>query len=139
VRKPKEKTLKAKLDEIYSRWLRRSNANEQGNITCYCGAVVPWEESDCSHYIPRGCLALRYDVRNTTPSCRRCNRFMGGNLQAYALYLERRYGTEILQTLEKEKHKITKNFPYQILIDFYSEELRKTPVDNPFAIDKIRV
>lgn len=118
-KKPKEKTLRRILDELYSTYVRKSVADGQGYITCYCGVRVPWQESDCSHYIPRGSLILRYDERNTHPSCRRCNRFMHGNLQAYALYLQRRYGADILDWLDKEKRKIVKNFPYQEKIDYY--------------------
>jgi len=125
MRKPKEKTLKTKLDIIYSKVVRMEGADDKGNITCYCGAVVPWQESDCSHYIYRQCLATRFDRRNTHPSCRKCNRFMGGNLQAYALFLERRYGVGILQELEAKKQEIIKNFPYSELIETYKNKLRE--------------
>ena len=111
-KKPNEKSLKRKLDALHSIAVRKGAADSRGYITCYCGVSIPWQEADCSHYIYRSCLNLRYDFRNTHPSCRRCNRFMGGNLAAYALFLERKYGTGILQTLEQEKHKIVKNFPY---------------------------
>lgn len=119
-KKPKEKTLKRKLDEIYSKYIRQKAADKEGFVNCYCGVRVHWKEADNSHYIPRGCLALRYDPRNTRPSCHRCNRFMGGNLQAYAIALQKDYGLTILAELDKEKRKITKNFPYQERIDFYS-------------------
>lgn len=122
--KTKEKTLRRKLDEIYSIYIRRSAADSRGRITCYCGAVVPWQDSDCSHYIYRSILSLRYDERNTHPSCRRCNRFMGGNLREYALFLEDRYGKGILQELEKEKQRIVRNFPYQQLIDEYNQKIK---------------
>lgn len=114
------KSLKRRLDEIYSQYTRRKGSDEQGYVTCYCGVRIPWQESDNSHYIPRGVLSLRYEPKNTHPSCRRCNRFMGGNLQAYALYLRRLYGEEILEWLDKEKRKIVKNFPYQEKISSYS-------------------
>lgn len=118
-KKPKEKTLKSKLDVLYSLYTRQAAADKNGYVACYCGVSLHWKESDCSHYIPRGCLALRYDPRNTRPSCRRCNRFMGGNLQAYALALQKDYGLGILEELEREKRKIVKNFPYQQKITEY--------------------
>src|SRR6185437_16029981 len=103
--KPKKRKIneKAKLDKIYSEYIRRNEADAQGNITCYCGAVVHFKQSDCSHFVPRGCLNLRYDHRNTKASCRKCNRFMGGNLHYYAIYLEKKYGAGLLQTLEADK------------------------------------
>lgn len=117
--KRNEKTLKRKLDEIYSQYTRRAASDESGYINCYCGARVQWRESDNSHYIPRGCLSLRYDPRNTHPSCRKCNRFMGGNLQSYAIFLRAKYGDSILEDLDREKRKIVKNFPYVELIEKY--------------------
>lgn len=125
MKKQKPATLKRKLDEIYSKYIRKSSADEQGYITCYCGARVPWEESDNSHYIPRGILSLRYEPKNTHASCRRCNRFMGGNLQAYAIYLRRKYGADILEWLDREKRKTTKYFPYEEKIAFYTEAFTK--------------
>lgn len=41
---------------------------------------------------------------------------MGGNLQAYALFLEEKYGPDILKWLEREKHQIIKNFPFEARI-----------------------
>lgn len=120
VGKSKESTLRRTLDTIYSVYVRRVASDDRGYINCYCGAKVKWQESDNSHYIPRGCLALRYDPRNTHPSCRRCNRFMGGNLQAYSLYLEQKYGAGILQELNQEKHKIVK-----LSTEWYEEKIRK--------------
>lgn len=123
VRKRSLKTLKRSLDEIYSKFIRQSAANHEGNVLCYCGVYVPWQESDNSHYIPRGCLALRYDPRNTHPSCHRCNRFMGGNLQAYSIFLEEKYGSGILQQLEKDRRQTIKNFPFEEKIKEYTEKL----------------
>lgn len=125
--KAKEKTPREKLDEIYSIYIRRAAADSRGRITCYCGKMVRWQNSDCSHYIYRSILSLRYDERNTHPSCRSCNRFMDGNLREYALFLENRYGKGILQKLEKEKQRIVRNFPYQQLIDEYSQKIKNIP------------
>lgn len=123
LKKKSEKTNKRILDEIYSLYIRKSAADHQGYIFCYCGVRVLWQESDCSHYIPRRYLALRWDSRNTHPSCRRCNRFMGGNLQAYALSLEARYGEGILQKLDRDKQRIIKNYPYEEKIKEYKEKV----------------
>lgn len=120
-KKKSPKSLKRKLDAIYSEYIRRSASDQEGFVNCYCGVRVHWKESDNSHYIPRGCLALRYDPRNTAPSCRRCNRYMGGNLQAYAQFLEARYGYGILQELEKERRQIIPNFPYEEKITLYTK------------------
>lgn len=55
---------------------------------------------------------------------------MGGNLHAYALWLEKKYGMGILQELDKEKQKIVKDFPYSQLIEEYTKKLNDLPVTN---------
>lgn len=107
------------LDEKFSYYIRLSAANHQGYIVCYCGVSVRWQDSDASHYISRSHLSLRYDTRNVHPSCRECNRAMGGNLQPYARYLKRLYGADIIETLERDKWKVVKNFPYKEQIEHY--------------------
>ena len=116
------KTLKRLLDEVFSKYIRTKYLKD-GYNTCYCGAKILPEESDASHYVSRGCLALRWDERNVHPSCRSCNRYRGGNLQAYAVYLEATYGEGILQELAREKEKIVKLSPqwYEEKIAFYKK------------------
>lgn len=48
---------------------------------------------------------------------------MGGNLQAYALSLEERYGEGILQKLNHDKQRIIKNYPYEEKIKEYKEKI----------------
>ena len=48
---------------------------------------------------------------------------MGGNLQAYSVYLEATYGAGILQELQKEKQKTIRYFPYEQKIAEYTEKL----------------
>lgn len=50
---------------------------------------------------------------------------MGGNLQAYARFLEDRYGYGILQELETKKRNITKYFPYLEEIEKRKAQLKK--------------
>jgi len=122
VKKRSEKTLKAILDKVFSIYIRTKYSVAGFNI-CYCGKRIPIEESDASHYVPRGCLNLRYDERNVYPSCRRCNRYMDGNLPAYAVFLEKTHGQGILQQLLKDKEVIVKYFPYEEKIEYYKKRI----------------
>ena len=115
--------LKRELDKLFSEWVRRSNADKNGVCTCYCGTRSHWSLMQNSHYISRSCLALRYDERNVFPACVSCNIFKSGNLPAYSIFLEEKFGQGIIQQLVKESRAITKNFPYQEKIDFYKKAL----------------
>lgn len=51
-------------------------------------------------YKPQGTFrAVKYDPQNLAAQCVRCNKWLDGNLFAYATALEKRYGFGILQTL----------------------------------------
>ena len=57
---------------------------------------------------------------------------MGGNLQLYALYLQRKYGKNILEDLDRQRRKIFKNYPFEAQIAHYKEKLKalEKDVDN---------
>ena len=115
-------TLKAKLDGLLSEYIRRK---ERG--VCYsCGTKKHWKEMDAGHYIKRGCWRLRYDERNVHCQCRKCNRFMGGNMGGYAIHLEKDYGYGILQELKLIEDMPQKSYkPQEIkdLIKHYQDKI----------------
>lgn len=43
--------------------------------------------------------ALWFDLRNINAQCSSCNTYRAGNLNEYAIYLEQKHGTGILQEL----------------------------------------
>lgn len=81
--------LIAIADEVYSKWLRRSAANDAGIVACYtCGKEDRWEAMHNGHYVRRGALFLRFDPRNTRIQCPGCNVFKDGNMAEYTRRLE---------------------------------------------------
>lgn len=76
-------------DDVYSKWLRLSSANENGLVTCYtCDALLRWQDAQCGHFVKRGNLFLRFDQRNTRVQDKQCNEFKSGNLAEYTRRLE---------------------------------------------------
>lgn len=64
--------------------------------------------NECGHYQRNsernqllGGNLLWYDLRNLNCQCSRCNKYLSGNLNKYAIYLEKKYGKGILQELNK--------------------------------------
>ena len=99
VKKSKDWRLKKKLDELVSQYIRRRDKG-----ICYtCGVKNPWKETDAGHYIKRGCWRLRFNKRNVHCQCKRCNSHLGGNMDKYAINLERDYGKGILQEFNRLK------------------------------------
>ena len=100
--KPTIKKLKAKLDTVFSVYIRRRD-----NGICYtCSTKKPWKEMQAGHFVSRSANALRYDERNVHCQDAICNIFKHGNLDVYALRLVEDFGPHILQELNQQKHKV---------------------------------
>lgn len=74
-------------------------------VTCEATGI----SMDCGHYrhngernMSLGGNALWYDLRNLNCQCSfNCNKNLSGNLTNYAIFLEKKYGTGILQELDR--------------------------------------
>ena len=123
---PKLKTLIAKLDGLFSKFIRRSHADGRGNLRCFtCEKVAPIAEMDCGHFIGRQHKATRWLERNAHPQCRYCNRYCEGRKDVYALRLMEKYGPNILLELQAEKRRNASYKPVDLLemIDQYKAKL----------------
>lgn len=88
-------------DDIYSKWLRLSNADKNGTVSCYtCDINMRWQSAQCGHYVKRGNLFLRFDPRNTRVQGECCNIHKRGNYPEFSkrLEVENPGITEILYT-----------------------------------------
>lgn len=109
--------LKKKADRVFSAYIRD---RDKICITC------PKPTQQAGHYVSRLYSSLRYSESNVNGQCVACNIFRGGNMDVYALALQRKYGKGILEKLAKEKVKI-KQFTIQELKDIitkYSNALK---------------
>jgi 5-methylcytosine-specific restriction endonuclease McrA len=95
------KSLKKKAWETISKFVRARDKN----ICVTCGRMG----NECGHYrhnSERNALLggnmLWWNLKNLNCQCGYCNRWMSGNLDKYALYLENKYGQGILQEIQKE-------------------------------------
>jgi len=120
------KSLKSKLDTIFSLYIRRKDADNREFATCVtCFKKAHYSELQCGHYISRSYLATRYDDQNCAVQCLGCNVFKHGNMPAYTIYIQKKYGIEIINELVRRSRQIVKNFPYEAKIKEYEEKLKK--------------
>jgi len=82
--------------KLHSEIVRR---NEKG-ICFTCLIKHEWQDCDCGHF-KHACMD--FNRKNTHCQCKKCNNWLKGNLDLYALRLEAKYGFGIIQELEKEK------------------------------------
>ena len=124
--------LKKELDKVYSHYIRlkeclETTGNPNQGICFTCGTRHDFKNLQCGHYIPRNHNSTRYYEKNTHIQDVRCNIFLRGNLDVYALSLISKYGDGILDELNKMKNTI-KNFTKDellLLIHNYKQKLRK--------------
>lgn len=110
MRKKSLKTLKRDLDSIFSQYIRKRNAGSEGLAACItCGKVLHWTLGHAGHFIKRQHLATRYDERNSHFQCVQCNTYRGGNLIEYTLYMQKRYGVEVVEELMRLKRTTKKH------------------------------
>jgi hypothetical protein len=120
--------LTGELDNAFSRFVRLSSATDSGYASCFtCGVIKPWKQLQNGHFISRGNMALRYDLRNCHPQCKECNEVKSGNLPVYRFKLIRKYGVGILFSLVRDSKKIKKytKIELQEMIDCYKAEVKK--------------
>jgi len=118
--------LEKELDRIFSLYIRQRDADQNGNVKCCtCPAISHWKEMDCGHFWSRRHRATRWHDQNCGPQCTACNIFQEGNKPAFMLYLQRRYGGQILELLELKKNNIAKygRFELGIMIEEYKQKL----------------
>lgn len=116
------KALKKSLWMIFSKYIRQRD----NGICISCGKQEHWRKMDAGHYIPKTAgLSIYFDERNVNCQCTYCNRWMHGNLSAYAVALRRKYGQNILEDLD-ELRRSSVNYTYtdyRRLIDEYQEKI----------------
>ena len=124
----KTKTLKTKLDRVFSEYIRHSGADSNGNVKCCsCNKAFHWKEVDAGHFVSRRCLITRYEETNVHPQCRYCNRFCEGNTSGYALFMIKKYGKKWVEELNRRKSLVYKMIPddYEELIEIYKQKIKE--------------
>jgi len=95
-------SLITKADNIFSRFKRLEALMPAGYIRCFtCGVFITFRQTDNGHYIGREHMGTRYYEPNCEPQCHSCNRYAEGVKATFALNLQRKYGPDILDKLER--------------------------------------
>lgn len=92
-----------------------------------CGQIKPFEQADCGHYVNRQHMITRFDETNCNAQCRKCNRFMEGNMQGYRQGLIRKYGEQRVLILESIKNRQRKYSDFELveMIKLYNRKIKE--------------
>lgn len=121
-----DKKLIAKLDKIFSKYVRARDSKNGVFKCCSCGQLKPYEQADCGHFINRRWMACRFREDNCHAQCRSCNRFDEGNAVGYTMFMIEKFGkehVEYLQAIKNAGYKYT-DFEIELLLKEYKEKLK---------------
>lgn len=122
------KKLIARLDKVFSQWVRRKDADHRGYVECWtCGKVLPWSRVDAGHFQSRAKFSTRWDEMNVKPQCKGCNGFRSGEQFKFARKLDAVYGQGTAEAVERTSNQTRKYSEEELeaLIDVYNRRLRK--------------
>ena len=95
------KRLTARLDKLFSEYVRRRDADRNGMVHCVtCEKLLHWKEGDCGHFVSRDRKATRWMGTNANFQCPYCNRFRAGEQHKHGEYIDKRYGKGTAQQLQ---------------------------------------
>jgi len=117
-----------KLDKAFSEFIRLRDADDNGMIRCIsCGKLIHWKKADAGHYVNRKHSSLRWSETNVNAQCVPCNRFDEGNLPAYGIVLEKKFGKGIIEKLLAAKKQTVKYSQTEkdLLTKHYQSEVKR--------------
>lgn len=134
VRKAAQKTKKqesssfltAKLDKIFSIYIRLKYADDNGNVKCFtCDNTHHYKAIQNGHFQSRRYMSTRFHTNNCRPQCYACNVGLHGQQYIFGANLDKQIGSNTAETmilLSKQQKKFSLQ-EYQELIQHYTEEV----------------
>ena len=93
------KDLIKRCDKLRQTIARFEGARKRGGIwlnSCVtCGQVLRCDKANGGHFIPRGCMPLRWDEKNVHCQCVACNLWKNGSYIEYSQWFLKQYGEQI--------------------------------------------
>lgn len=127
-RQPSRSSLVAKLDKVFSQYIRLRDAMPGGCFRCIsCGRILPIAKADCGHYFSRRHMSTRFDEDNCNAECAWCNRFNAEHLDGYHENLIRKIGLQRFRLLSVRAGGTRKwsCFELEALIEHYQGKVKE--------------
>ena len=127
-KKTKRQRLIAKLDEVFSIYIRLRDADKNGNVTCFtCGKKEYWKGKgmQCGHFMSRKHLATRWDETNCQVQCVGCNVYKYGEQYKFSVKIDSKYGSGTAEQLHQKTRETVKLdlIDLEMLINTYKEKI----------------
>lgn len=106
-KKTKNKTIKRKLWNLYSKVRRKEDAIKRGDgerVPCVtCGKQDHWKNMHAGHYIHGKTKETWITDENIHNQCPTCNTYKGGQLDEYYIFIVSEYGQEKADYLRSKR------------------------------------
>lgn len=122
-------TLIKEADEVFSKYIRKRDANKQHPfyLNCFtCGKPERIEFAHCMHFIDRDQMATRYDEMNCHGGCENCNCFDSKHGEKYHAAMIHKYGESNVADLQWKARSLAKFARYELeeIIETYKHKLK---------------
>lgn len=119
------KTKKEKTWDLFSKYIRRFYADENGmEACCTCGVVKHWKEMQAGHFVDSRNNSVLFNELLVHPQCVGCNLYKNGNKIRYTLFMKRKYGLTDEQIEELDNLKFaTKKIDIDEIFEEYKDKL----------------
>lgn len=127
-KKEKIPELIKKLDEVFSKYIRLRNADENGLVRCFTsGIILHWTKAHAGHFISRRHLGTRWNEINVQVQSVSENMFNQGNSPEFGRKIIEIYGKEQHDNLfvQSTLNKKFSRFELQELILIYENKLKE--------------
>lgn len=124
------KTLKNKVWKVFSLYIRLRDTDDSGYGKCVtCETVEHYTKLQAGHAVGGRTNAILFHEEIVHAQCVKCNVFMRGNYNKYALFMIDTYGREKFEHFLALKHAFKKFYEYELddMYKYYknrSEELK---------------
>lgn len=138
VKVKKRTNLVAKLDRIFSLYIRLRDTMPSGYFKCIsCGQIKRFEQADCGHFYGRKHMATRYDEDNCSAECAACNRFVSDHLIGYQTNLIKKIGLGRFELLGVKAHSAKKwcDFELEAMIKHYIGEVKRLSTEKGIKVN----
>jgi len=125
--------LKKILWKWFSLFIRLRDTKGHWTECISCWKAIDFGTIDCQagHFISKSQCpkpSMIFNEKNVNAQCSRCNKWLGGNQEAYRKGMIKKYGSKIIGELEIKRNirsEPWQRFHYEILIKEYKNKVQK--------------
>jgi hypothetical protein len=116
--------LRNKVWKVFSLYIRQKGSVNGYNRCVTCGDVKEIAELHSGHFRHGKTIECYFDERNVHPQCPKCNLYLSGNIIEYYPFMEREYGTSVIEEIKNAPKVIWKRDYLEELYRKYSNRLK---------------